>query len=685
MRESIELHRRNQLHRVALLVLLVGAWPSTSAAALLSVSGVPDPADPNALTEVLAGGPAENVAYNLANGFPLWYRDATGLKLELCLDQEVAVTATTSFFPCLTAEPFIGAPISFPTNFGGEAFWWSASTFGAFTSRVGGLAVPGTALLVLAQEAAFSSGLTIDGNQAAFGRIRLRIDVPVSGTYRITHPYGEIVYVVNAAGVRQINQTQDIGNLLPPAGSGAPPAGDFLAALSDGPDPATIIPPVGFPAINGEIVSSEPTGIGPFLVPEAPFGPITALDGRTYLTDPGTELVPRLVPVTNGPRGNALRIELVSTNVPDVFLNDADGSQVVEFDQFQVTGKIFDDGPNVRPIAVDDVAAATAGKPVVIDVVANDDPDLVGPGNAHALNPQALGLPSNDPADPPGTILLTRPLTTERGATVRRFTDFRNGATTFVYTPPAGFTGVDTFQYVVQDTGGLISAPATVTVTVEDLSVGKAEYRARNGKWHVSGTSSDPSDNSVALFGGPRANLAGAAVVPAVDTQAKAQVTLRLTPDAIDFRVTVDPAPATPVTQVFVHAGAPGLEGPPILRLYDRLAEPPFPGSKSGTATDAQRIFGAAQTQAGIESFADIVEAVLAGNAYVEIRTVQRPGGEIRGQLALPAIGTAAVDPGTSTWTFTGKAYASPGGVPASVNARSINGVWDLGAPLRVR
>src|SRR5689334_5101399 len=113
--------------RAAALVLLVVAAPAL--AALRSVSGAPDPG----VNEVIPGGPKENVAYSLANGFPLWYRDENGLTLELCLDQLVEF-ATTTLHPCLTAEPFPTQPISFPANFGAEAFWWSAATFGAFTS-----------------------------------------------------------------------------------------------------------------------------------------------------------------------------------------------------------------------------------------------------------------------------------------------------------------------------------------------------------------------------------------------------------------------------------------------------------------------------------------------------------------------------------------------------------------------
>ena len=45
-----------------------------------------------------------------------------------------------------------------------------------------------------------------------------------------------------------------------------------------------------------------------------------------------------------------------------------------------------------------------------------------------------------------------------------------NGAIT--YTPAAGFTGTDTFQYTISDTTGAVSAPATVTVTVTAIPIG---------------------------------------------------------------------------------------------------------------------------------------------------------------------------------------------------------------------
>lgn len=696
MKGRAMLDRGTLLRRTAALVLvvLVAEWPSPSSAALQSVSGVPDPAlDPDALTEVVRGGAKESVAYSLAHGFPLWFEDENGLKLELCLDQRVELPGGAAFFPCLTEEPFTSAPISFPSNFGPEAFYWVATAGGAFTSLVNGQPFLGTALLVLAQEAAFATELTVDGQQVAFGRIRVRFDVPVPGRYRVTHPYGVVEYEVGALALeddREVAQTQDVGNLAP-ADVGPPPAGNVLLALEDGPDPGAVVPPPGYPAVNAGIVSSAATGIGPFLVPAPPHGPITALNGRTYLADPGAGDVHLEVPVLNGPFGNAFRIELLDPP-PGVVLNSAAfdpaspddpenlaRASVIELDRFQVAGKVFDDGPNRAPAATDDAAATTKGKPVLVDVVANDT-DLVDALNVHGIDPRAIALPTGEP----GTYLLTRAQATERGGTVRRATDFRTGKTTFRYTPPADFTGVDSFRYVVQDTGGLVSAPATVTVTVEDLAVARAEYRPRAGKWRIAGSSSDGEENTVALFGGPRARLAPAA---GAGTAAAGTVTLRLTADAIEFRLSLDPPPSTPVTEVHVHVIAPGQagDGPPIFALHDHLAEPAFAGTKSGTLTDAHRIFGSAQVEAGIGSIADAIAAILAGDAYVTLRTAQHPAGELRGPLALPGIGVAAVDAASGEWSFAGKSLASPGRAPASVNARSSNGVWTLGTPLEVR
>ena len=81
-------------------------------------------------------------------------------------------------------------------------------------------------------------------------------------------------------------------------------------------------------------------------------------------------------------------------------------------------------------------------------------------------------------------------------------------------------------------------------------------------------------------------------------------------------------------------------------------------------------------------TFDDVVAAIVAGDAYVDVHA---SGASLRGQLAMPLVGTAPVDPATGKWRFTGKSRAAPGPPPASVNVVSANGVRALGAQLHVR
>ncbi|MEB4591630.1 Ig-like domain-containing protein [Candidatus Thiothrix sp. Deng01] len=89
---------------------------------------------------------------------------------------------------------------------------------------------------------------------------------------------------------------------------------------------------------------------------------------------------------------------------------------------------------NLPPTAHNDAATTTTGAPVTVDVLAND-------------------------TDPNGDVL-----------TIASFNQGGNGSVTkvgnnLVYTPVAGFTGTDTFTYVVADPAGNQST-ATVTITV---------------------------------------------------------------------------------------------------------------------------------------------------------------------------------------------------------------------------
>ena len=148
---------------------------------------------------LIAVGPTDPV-----HGFPLWYEDSDGTRLELGLDPN------DPNLPALEL-PTPGAPVVFPDggpgNFPDEAFYFIAEA----EMLVGGPAGSARARLILALEAAFGgTGAVVDGQQMVFGRIRLRIDdVEPGATYTATGPYGVISGEADDRG--RVFETEDIG------------------------------------------------------------------------------------------------------------------------------------------------------------------------------------------------------------------------------------------------------------------------------------------------------------------------------------------------------------------------------------------------------------------------------------------------------------------------------------------
>jgi hypothetical protein len=164
--------------------------------------------------------------YTFATGkFPMWYQDNNLLQLELCQSRATSsrspgAPGAPSYMCILNPEPGVfddTQPMVFPDNWPPEAFWFLAETS---INDVGGYGVDA---YVAGIEAAFAAENPVDGDQSSFARIRLRVNVPVAGTYTITHPYGVETVNVTTPGRRAINITRDIG-------IGAP--GDFTGALN---------------------------------------------------------------------------------------------------------------------------------------------------------------------------------------------------------------------------------------------------------------------------------------------------------------------------------------------------------------------------------------------------------------------------------------------------------------------
>jgi hypothetical protein len=132
--------------------------------------------------------------------FPEWYEDKGGLRLELCTSGPLCMATLEVPLP----KP--DEPARYPDNFPSEAFWWAAETTLTYPG--------GSALLVLAQEAAFATEVVADGDQIAFGRLRIRATGLVPGAwYRFTHPYGEVDLQAVDKAPRVVNHTRDIGCL----------------------------------------------------------------------------------------------------------------------------------------------------------------------------------------------------------------------------------------------------------------------------------------------------------------------------------------------------------------------------------------------------------------------------------------------------------------------------------------
>lgn len=382
--------------------------------------------------------------------YPIWYQEKVGtpeapiggLQLTLCTPGDVM---------CISDPINQAVPAQSQLLTGGEGFWWSAD------ARI---ELPaGRAQLGLALEATFGGDESlIDGQQIAFGRVRLRIPTAQAGTYRVTHPYATQEFVVTdvAAG---INYTADIGIADP-----ADPDGAFVGALySD----------IGPTFLKWETFNEDPLLTDPLLVTVNAANPLL---NNYHVGNPAF-----LRPVKDGPNGNRFRIE---------YLQNGSWVLVGQTDLFAISGKIFDESTYQffidlnAPGAVDDEAAldmATASF-VSIPVLAND----TGAEGA-----------------PPVLFINTPP---ENGSVVIT----SNLPGTISYTPSAEFAltgGVDTFTYqFTQTINGVVLASriATVTVTVipvEAITVQRANFNTRHLRLDLRGNSNFPA-TTLSIYSG---------------------------------------------------------------------------------------------------------------------------------------------------------------------------------------
>ena len=262
-------------------------------------------------------------------GFAAWYQDTHGRVLELCLSKATSTRSpgavgAPAYMCGLAAEPGFDTTqaVNFPTNFPGEAFWFTGDA--SIVDAAAGIDLT----YVSALEAAFGAEEVVDGDQVSFARIRIRVDVPLVGTYIVTHPYGVDIFEVDVAGGGAINMTRDIGIGAPQTYDGAliGDVGPFLRSLN-----------------------------GPYTEPNP-----DTLEVETFIGDPNL-----LEEVTGSPFGtNFIRIQ-------------GPGGIDLRTDLFAVMGKLSTDVILPTPAKVE--RATYSRKNVNSDVVAQQDVFLQAP------------------------------------------------------------------------------------------------------------------------------------------------------------------------------------------------------------------------------------------------------------------------------------------------------------------
>jgi hypothetical protein len=130
--------------------------------------------------------------------------------------------------------------------------------------------------------------------------------------------------------------------------------------------------------------------------------------------------------------------------------------------------------------------------------------------------------------------------------------------------------------------------------------------------------------------------LSGRQQVPPVSTAATGTATVTLNAALTEATVVVTVDGLADITMAHIHAGNLGVNGPILFTLAEgSFGSPLVLTLSSGNLT--------ARPEAGIQTFAEAVNAMRQGLTYVNVHSVAHPDGEIRGQLG-PATLAASLD-----------------------------------------
>ena len=245
------------------------------------------------------------------NGFPNWYQDDNGVRLEPCLSvaEPCVVLADAGFNP--------NNAVSFPGNFPTEFFYGLADSEQVTTPGCPAFNIPpGAAFVRLGLEGTFSTTGPEPGAQIAFTRVRVVVTGGLcpSTPYNFTTPYGLFQFQTNSVGKIPANAgTIDTGC----GAGGACNFGDVLAS------------PIGNGIFDDQNVEQQSdTPIAGFLRWDPNVAP-AAPDG--YLGDAVS--FHKVVGGTYIPPG-------ASTPVNRFAITDLAGNEKASTDKFSVSGKV---------------------------------------------------------------------------------------------------------------------------------------------------------------------------------------------------------------------------------------------------------------------------------------------------------------------------------------------------------
>lgn len=200
--------------------------------------------------------------------------------------------------------------------------------------------------------------------------------------------------------------------------------------------------------------------------------------------------------------------------------------------------------------------------------------------------------------------------------------------------------------------------PAQPETIVLPLRVESAEHTATPVRSEAAylGT---PKNHSTHLSGDQEVFVPATPDAPTpADSHAQGQAIFHISKDGQSFDYKLIASNIENVTQAHIHCGAAGTNGPIIVWLYPSpTAMAALPGGAgpqngvlaentivSGTKDHVRPAGASAACPGGVATFADVLEKMRTGNAYVNVHTNDGvaptntgpgdfPGGEVRGQL----------------------------------------------------